>query len=158
MEEKSQKPIAEEQKEPQNKNNFDDKSKAVKETVSDGAETREIKKALDEVIKKEKDPAKEITISSEENHKKSNAVKTRQASPVKEVDYTRFNIEELIEGFKKVTTEEQWLRNHSQVQTINRLFEEKFQDDVEANKKTFKDNGGNEIDFFYRPKYKNEFD
>ena len=158
MEEKSQKPIAEEQKEPQNKNNFDDKSKAVKETVSDGAETREIKKALDEVIKKEKDPAKEITVSSEENHKKSNAVKTRQASPVKEVDYTRFNIEELIEGFKKVTTEEQWLKNHSQVQTINRLFEEKFQDDVEANKKTFKDNGGNEIDFFYRPKYKNEFD
>ena len=40
MEEKSQKPIAEDQKEPQNKNNFDDKSKAVKETVSDVAEIR----------------------------------------------------------------------------------------------------------------------
>ena len=100
MEEKSQKPIAEEEKEPQNKNNFDDKSKAVKETVSEVAETREIKKALGEVIKKEKDPAKEITVSSEENHRKSNAVKTRQGTPVNQVDNTKFKIKELIEGFK----------------------------------------------------------
>jgi hypothetical protein len=158
MEEKSQKPSAKDQKESQKKENFDDKSKAVKETASDGAETKVIKKALDEVIKINKDTAKETKVSSEENHKKSNAVKIKEASTLKKVDYSKFNIEELIESFREITTEEQWLKNHLQIQTINHLFEEKFHDDVKANKKDFINNGGNEIDFLYRPKYKEEFD
>ena len=50
------------------------------------------------------------------------------------------------------------MRNQTQIRKINRLFEEKFHKDVEANKKVFIDGGGNEIDFFYKPEYKKQFD
>ena len=48
--------------------------------------------------------------------------------------------------------------NLPKIQNINRLFEEKFHKDVEANKKVFINEGGNEIDFFYKPEYKKQFD
>ena len=68
------------------------------------------------------------------------------------------SIPELIEGLRALSTSEQCLRNHTQIQTVNRIFEEKFHADVEANKKAFIEEGGNEIDFFYRPEYKKDFD
>ena len=44
------------------------------------------------------------------------------------------------------------------MQTINKLFEEKFQEDFKTQKKIFIDGGGNEIDFIYKPEYKKSFD
>lgn len=68
------------------------------------------------------------------------------------------SIEQLISAYKELSTSDHWLKNHSTIQTLGQIFEEKFHADVEANKKAFLDGGGAEIDFFYKPEYKAEFD
>ncbi len=46
----------------------------------------------------------------------------------------------------------------SKYKSINSVFEEKFQADLEINKQSFIKEGGNEIDFYFKPEYKKKFD
>ena len=75
-----------------------------------------------------------------------------------EVDLSSLTLEALIDKFELIVSGERWIKHHNDVQTINKLFEEKFQKDLETQKKSFMDGGGNEIDFFYKPEYKKRFD
>ncbi|MDA8948475.1 DUF349 domain-containing protein [Flavobacteriaceae bacterium] len=180
MEEKSQKPSAEEQNEPQNTENLDqgaalpsqeaaadaiENKEAQKDTPESSSPKKEStpeveteKEALVEPPEKKEDTADEMPSSSEKNSKKASVPEAKEASPVEETDFSKLNIQELIETFTAISTGDQWLKSHAQLQNINRLFEEKFHADVEANKKAFIDGGGNEIDFFYKPEYKKNFD
>lgn len=180
MEEKSQKPSAEEQNEPQNTENLDqgaalpsqeaaadaiENKEAQKDTPESSSPKKEStpeveteKEALVEPPEKKEDTADEMPSSSEKNSKKASVSEAKEASPVEETDFSKLNIQELIETFTAISTGDQWLKSHAQLQNINRLFEEKFHADVEANKKAFIDGGGNEIDFFYKPEYKKHFD
>ena len=180
MEEKSQKPSAEEQKEPQNTENLDqgaalpsqeatadaiENNEAQKDTPESSSPKKEStpeveteKEALVEPLEKKEDTTDEMPSSSEKNSKKDSVPEAKEASPPEETDFSKLNIQELIETFTAISTGDQWLKSHAQLQNINRLFEEKFHADVEANKKAFIDGGGNEIDFFYKPEYKKHFD
>jgi len=82
----------------------------------------------------------------------------KKNNDLNEIDLSGLSIEELIELYTNVTTSENWFRNHKQVQKINTAFEEKFHADLEANKKTFIEEGRNEIDFYFKPEYKKKFD
>ena len=84
--------------------------------------------------------------------------KQSKASKEKEVDYTALDIEGLIDAYRNLSTGELWLKQHKTLQTINTLFEEKLKADVDGKKKLFLEEGGNEIDFFFKPEYKNRFD
>ena len=75
-----------------------------------------------------------------------------------EVDLSSLTLEALIDKFELIVSSDRWIKHHNDVQTINKLFEEKFQEDYETQKKSFIDSGGNEIDFFYKPEYKKSFD
>ena len=94
--------------------------------------------------------------------KRIKEVDPNEVSPKKaivpEVDFSKLNMETLIDAYESMTTAERWMKHHKDVQTINTLFEGKFQKDLEAQKKIFIDGGGNEIDFFYKPEYKKRFD
>lgn len=180
MEEQSQQPGAEEQKEPQNTQNPDQAvTPPNQEATTDAKEEQEIVKEanvveennsaekeieqnlVDESTDKEEDAVKEASSAEEENKEElqeSATPKTKEAPAEKEINYSKLGIEELIQAFKEITTSEQWLRSHSKIQNINRCFEEKFHKDVESNKKAFLEGGGNEIDFFYKPEYKKQFD
>ena len=74
------------------------------------------------------------------------------------LDLSSLTLEALIDKFELVVTGEKWIKHHKDVQTINKLFEDRFQEDLETQKKLFIDGGGNEIDFFYKPEYKKRFD
>ena len=74
------------------------------------------------------------------------------------VDLSSLTLKALIDKFEFVVTGEKWIKHHNDVQTINKLFEDRFQEDLETQKKSFIDGGGNEIDFFYKPEYKKRFD
>ena len=50
------------------------------------------------------------------------------------------------------------LKRHQELILINELFEIKFKIEVEKQKKIFIKNGGNEIDFYFKPEYKKQFD
>ena len=149
MEEKSQKPSAEETKEPQNIDNLYQGETTLNEEIT--TEVIDDQKIQDKTQKS----TCEIDTKQEESRVKNTTIPPDKAT---EIDYSKFNIEELIEAFSRISTDDQWLRNQTQIQNINRLLEEKFHKDVEANKKVFIDRGGNEIDFFYKPEFKKQFD
>ena len=149
MGEKSQKPSAEETKEPQNIDYFDQGETTLNEEIT--TEVIDKQKIQDKV----QESTTEIETKQEGDRVKKTTIPPDKAS---EIDYSKFNIQELIEAFSRISSGDQWLRNQNQIQNINRLFEEKFHKDVEANKKVFIDKGGNEIDFFYKPEYKKKFD
>ena len=179
MEENCQQPGAEEQKEPQNTNNLDlekatptdhkiktvafNDEKAVEKVQKTTLPEEQIqtnKENINKSVDKSSDKmyiSEEETKSSKDEKEKSNK-KIIEDLPPKEVDFSKLSINELIEAFKKITTGKQWLRSYSHIQSINRLYEEKFHADFEATKKVFIDNGGNEIDFLFKPEYKKQFD
>ena len=75
-----------------------------------------------------------------------------------QIDLSKLSIDSLINLFSDVTSSENWLKTSKQIQDITNAFEEKFLNDLNSNKKKFIDEGGNEIDFYFKPKYKEEFD
>ena len=111
------------------------------------------KKELVTVSKTAIKVVKKTKVKSEETeHNKENDL----SSP--EVDLSSLTLEALTDKFELIVSDERWIKHHNDVQTINKLFEEKFQKDLETEKKLFMDGGGNEIDFFYKPEYKKRFD
>ena len=75
-----------------------------------------------------------------------------------QIDLSKLSIDSLINLFSDVTSSENWLKTSKQIQDITNAFEQKFLNDLNSNKKIFIDEGGNEIDFYFKPKYKEEFD
>ena len=76
----------------------------------------------------------------------------------KEINISELSIDALVDLLSNVTTGDDWFKNHKQIQSINSVFEEKFQADLEINKQSFIKEGGNEIDFYFKPEYKKKFD
>jgi len=76
----------------------------------------------------------------------------------KEINISELSIDALVDLLSNVTTRDDWFKNHKQIQSINSVFEEKFQADLERNKQSFIKEGGNEIDFYFKPEYKKKFD
>ncbi len=157
MREKSEKPSAEERKEPQNSDNLDQGVTTTnQEATSEVIDDQKVQAKNSKYIPKKEESVTEIDTEKEEERENKTTISPEKAS--KEFDYSNFNIQELIEAFKEISTSDQWLRSQTQIENINRLFEEKFREDVEAKKKVFVNGGGNEIDFFYNPEYKKQFD
>ena len=159
MEEHTLQPGAEEQKKPQKKATTSSK---VKKT--DGSE-KEVKKKETAPKKKEEKEEKEEKVESIQASEESK--ETKEESPVKEekdtpeeveIDYSSYSIEALIDAYEKLANGEDWLKQHKTLQNINQNFEVKFQEDIEKQKKQFEKEGGNEIDFFFKPEYKIRFD
>ena len=73
-------------------------------------------------------------------------------------NYNKFSIEKLINAYDEVSNNYDWLKRHQELILINELFEKKFKIEVEKQKKIFKKDGGNEIDFYFKPEYKKQFD
>ena len=145
MEENSQKPSAEEQNEPQN-------TPTSPNGATDSVEKQEpINTPAEVEIDLETKTAAE---EAEEIKKKETKTEVTSESSEEAVDYSYMSIEQLISAYKELSTSDHWLKNHSTIQTLGQIFEEKFHADVEANKKAFLDGGGAEIDFFYKPEYK----
>ena len=156
MEEHTLQPGAEEQKKPQKKVTTTSK---VKKTA--GSE-KEVKKKETAPKKKDEKEEKVESIQASEESKE-----TKEESPVKEekdtpeeveIDYSSYSIEALIDAYEKLANGEDWLKQHKTLQNINQNFEVKFQEDIEKQKKQFEKEGGNEIDFFFKPEYKIRFD
>lgn len=166
MEEHTLQPGAEEQKKPQNTIDETSEEAQTKEEVvpieSPAKGLDKSKKTKQEVIEKEIISPQENTSEEETEAKKTEKnqeeEEEEEETHEKEVDYTELSIEELIEAYQNLSTDERWLKNHKSLQTINTLFEEKFKVDVEQQKKRFIEEGGNEIDFFFKPEYKKRFD
>ena len=105
-------------------------------------------KTATKVIEKTKEKSEKIEYNKE----------SENDSQSPKVDLSSLTLKALIDKFELVVTSEKWIKHHNDVQTINKLFENRFQEDLQTQKKSFIDGGGNEIDFFYKPEYKKRFD
>ena len=135
------------------------KSEKVKEPKALKKETGKKK------IEKKESPKEKVSASKTKKTKQPKVLKKENVSSEKQKEetapekkYKSKSIEELIEIFKKLSTSEDWLKNHKLLISINDTFDKKFRLDVEKQKKIFLREGGNEIDFFFKPDYKKSFD
>ena len=116
-------------------------------------------------INKKESPKEKVSTSKTKKTKEPKTLKNENVSSEKQKEeiapgkeYNSKSIDELIEIFQKLSTCEDWLKNHKLLISINDIFNKKFLLDVEKQKKIFLREGGNEIDFFFRPDYKKSFD
>ena len=173
MEENTLQPGAEENKKPQSQKKKKLKKKDTLATqINIGTKSikkplRKVKKSTsskDEGTNKKKVETNETKTLKKDTGKKKIELKDKVSLEMKKEDlfkelkYSSNNIEELINKFQELSISEDWLKNHKSLQNINQLFNKKFQLDVEEKKKQFLSEGGNEIDFFFKPEYKNIFD
>ena len=149
MEEHTQDPGAEENLEPQNEEVLD-------ETNPPKPEKKE--KALEETEVVASSPDVEISETQEAKEEAPEKSDSEETEKIEVKDYSNADAEELIAAYKELSTASNWLKNHSEIQKLNQLFEDKFRADLEAVKEKFIQEGGNEIDFFYKPEYKTTFD
>ena len=150
MEENTQNPGAEENLEPQNNEVSDQANKSKTEE-----EKKTVKEAHPITVDTDVKSSDEQETKQEETIEKSESNKTEEIQPK---DYSNASAEELTNAFKELSTATNWLKNHSEIQKISQLFDEKFRSDLESVKEKFIREGGNEIDFFYKPDYKTNFD
>lgn len=153
MAKKNPQPSAEENNEPQTeRTEFKQVEKSEKNEIIEVSEVSK-KKTASKAKKKDAD-----TLPDDESETQSEAPSKKEEKAEGTVDYSNLPIEELVSTYAKLSTDQQWLKNQKELQSVQQTFEEKFQKDVEIKKKTFLKEGGNEIDFFYKPDFKSEFD
>ncbi|MCY4298578.1 MAG: DUF349 domain-containing protein [Flavobacteriaceae bacterium] len=74
------------------------------------------------------------------------------------IDLDSFTEEELVSLFEKTINDSQWNKQRNLISTISNSIKEKFQNDFETRKESYIQGGGNQIDFYYHPEYKKQFD
>ncbi|MDA9596935.1 DUF349 domain-containing protein [Flavobacteriaceae bacterium] len=73
-------------------------------------------------------------------------------------DFSQLDLTALVEEFEKRTNSQQWFSDGKNIQEVIHTFDAKFKIEIQEKKESFIKEGGNEIDFYFKPKYKNEFD
>lgn len=73
-------------------------------------------------------------------------------------DFSQLSFTELVEEFQKKIKAEQWFTDDKNIKEIIHTFETKFKSEIQEKKEDFIKEGGNEIDFYFKPQYKNAFD
>ena len=135
------------------------KPKSIKKSPKKVEKTKEkVSLTKSKTLIKETSKKKSEKIEKSEKTKEKNSLKAIKGEIVKESKYTSNSVENLIKIYQELSTGEAWLKNHKLLQSINYQFNIKLQLDVEEQKKKFLEEGGNEIDFLFKPKYKTSFD
>ena len=68
------------------------------------------------------------------------------------------NLNELVEDLQKKIKAEKWFTDDKNIKEIIQTFETKFKTEIQGKKEAFIEDGGNEIDFYFKPQYKNTYD
>ena len=92
------------------------------------------------------------------NKKKEISHSDNMGGEMEKIVYDSYSISELIEEFEKLSKLDKWYNKNKIIQEIISQFELKFKIEVQAKKDFFLKEGGNEIDFYFLPSYKNNFD
>jgi len=102
------------------------------------------------------------TITEEKKSDKTEEVTTDSkdiSHEVKEeIDYRTYEIPKLLAELEKSCKAENWNSQNKKIQEIIHQFELKFKTELQNKKEEFIKEEGNEIDFYYRPKHKVDFD
>tara|TARA_A100001011_G_scaffold400842_1_gene519710 strand:+ start:31585 stop:33744 length:2160 start_codon:yes stop_codon:yes gene_type:complete len=134
--------------------------KASTKTIPKKASLKKVKKNTpsSETTKSVLNKEKKVTKEKVKDKNETILVKKEKELIDINLEFDSHNLEKLIAVYKELSTSENWLKNHNSLQKINQHFESKFKLAVEKEKKKFLKGGGNEIDFFFKPDYKKNYD
>lgn len=99
----------------------------------------------------ETDSSKEIAANKEDQ-------KNNETSEKETKDFSQLSLTELVEDLQKRIKAEQWYTDDKNIKEIINTFETKFKSEIQEKKEAFIKEGGIEIDFYFKPQYKNTFD
>ncbi len=74
------------------------------------------------------------------------------------IDFSKLDFTELLGELNKMVKAQNWYTDGKNIQEIINAFNSKFKVEIQEKKEAFIDEGGNEIDFYFKPNYKNDFD
>ena len=97
------------------------------------------------------DSSKEIAGNEEDQKNNENVEKETK-------DFSQLSLSELVEDLQKRIKSEQWFFDDRNIKEIINTFDTKFKLEIQEKKEAFINEGGNEIDFYFKPSYKNTFD
>ncbi|NBS18241.1 MAG: DUF349 domain-containing protein [Flavobacteriia bacterium] len=105
-------------------------------------------------------PASDIETNESEtpNEAETSPEEKEPAEAEEKIDFSKLSLEELVEQIIKRTKAEKWFNDAKNIQELANEFDNQFKKEIADKKKTFIKEGGNEIDFYFKPRYKNEFD
>jgi hypothetical protein len=149
-------------------------SKASDETPSKTTETekketvkQEIEVESSETVSPAEDPPENNKVTEEEptdskasDETPSKTTENKKKETVEEEikDFSKSSFTELVEHLQKRTKSQQWFSDGKNIQEIINTFDAKFKSEIQEKKEAFISEGGNEIDFYFKPKYKSDFD
>ena len=159
MEENTLQPSAEGKSKSQIKNESKLGQKKVKKKPAAAGKKTAIQKDKLKDDSKKTNSTKKKEIKGDEPEKiKSEKITSKNNLIEEKSDYAKLSLEKLINIFEELSTGDFWLKNQQNLLLINELFEEKFQTELNKQKKVFVKQGGKEVDFFFKPDYKKRFD
>jgi hypothetical protein len=115
--------------------------------------------SIKEVDSKESDSTSEV-ITDKDSPKEEVAEKQKKTETAEQEtkDISQVNLNELVEDLQKKIKAEKWFTDDKNIKEIIQTFETKFKTEIQGKKEAFIEDGGNEIDFYFKPQYKNTYD
>lgn len=99
----------------------------------------------------------EIVAPAKDSTKKEMPEKTETTTEEVQ-DFSQLDLTALVEELQKRTKAQQWFSDGKNIQEVIHTFDTKFKIEIQEKKESFIKEGGNEIDFYFKPKFKNDFD
>ena len=135
----------------------------TKDKASDPQEEKKVKSSkainLPEGAAKESKSKSEVEIdTSKELSGNKDDQKNNETAEKETKDFSQQSLSELSEDLQRRIKSEQWFLDDRNIKEIINTFDTKFKSIIQEKKEAFIKEGGNEIDFYFKPQYKNTFD
>ena len=140
--------------EEKNTNPATGEEKEALQEVSNHEETSnspETETTLEEHTESNSEASATIEISSPEEKKTSEPIEAQE-------DFSGLKTEDIVQKLKTLVERQDWFKSNKTIQSLQSQYQKLFQEDLEVEKKDFLASGENEINFFYKPDHKKEFD
>ena len=140
--------------EEKNTNPATGEEKEALQEVSNHEETSnspETETTLEEHTESNSEASATIEISSPEEKKTSEPIEAQE-------DFSGLKTEDIVQKLKTLVERQDWFKSNKTIQSLQSQYQKLFQEDLEVAKKDFLASGENEINFFYKPDHKKEFD
>ena len=140
--------------EEKNTNTATGEEKEALQEVSNHEETTnspETETTLEEHTESNSEASATIEISSPEEKKTLEPIEAQE-------DFSGLKTEDIVQKLKTLVERQEWFKSNKTIQSLQSQYQKLFQEDLEVAKKDFLASGENEINFFYKPDHKKEFD
>ena len=140
--------------EEKNTNTATGEEKEALQEVSNHEETTnspETETTLEEHTESNSEASATIEISSPEEKKTLEPIEAQE-------DFSGLKTEDIVQKLKTLVERQDWFKSNKTIQSLQSQYQKLFQEDLEVAKKDFLASGENEINFFYKPDHKKEFD